>query len=69
MRYGFISHIVGAVDSGRILRDTIELAAVTEESGYDARAAVLSSGLRRFSAMGSSGKSGHRNRHFEFERG
>lgn len=35
MRFGFISHIVGAGDSAEILRDTIELATVAEESGYD----------------------------------
>ncbi|WP_063041511.1 LLM class flavin-dependent oxidoreductase [Nocardia grenadensis] len=35
MRFGFISHIVGDGDSAEILRDTIELAIVAEESGYD----------------------------------
>ena len=34
-RFGFISHIVGDGNSAEILRDTIELATVAEESGYD----------------------------------
>ncbi|MFI1463553.1 LLM class flavin-dependent oxidoreductase [Nocardia carnea] len=35
MRFGLISHIVGDGDSAGILRDTIELATVAEETGYD----------------------------------
>lgn len=35
MRFGFISHVVGDGDSARVLRETIELAVVAEEAGFD----------------------------------